>query len=340
MTPYLQDILSVSQSNLPWEELSGMNILVTGASGLIGSCLVDLLMNAPQRDFQVYAAGRDRQRLSFRFRKYSEDSSFHLLIHDVADPLNADLLFDYVIHAAGYGAPFYFSNNPVEVMKAPLFGVAHLLEYGMNHHLKRFLFVSSGEVYGTGPDRKKRENDYGIVDPLNIRSCYPSAKLAAETLAICYSVEFGVDVVIARPCHVFGPFFSERDDRVYAQFLRNALNGEDLELKSSGLQLRSWCYVVDCASALIQILLKGESGQAYNVADNQANCSIKELADMISEISGLRTKTPSVSADNPNLASPLQATFDTTRLESLGWRPLPGSLREKLMHTLYSLREN
>ena len=150
----------------------------------------------------------------------------------------------------------------------------------------------------------------------------------------------GVDVVIARPCHVFGPFFSERDDRVYAQFLRNALNGEDIELKSSGLQLRSWCYVVDCASALIQILLKGESGQAYNVADNQANCSIKELADMISEISGLRTKTPSVSADNPNLASPLQATFDTTRLESLGWRPLPGSLREKLMHTLYSLREN
>ena len=326
--------------NLSWEKLSGSNILVTGATGLIGSCLVDVLMSNPNKDYQVYALGRNEKRAQARFMQFKDEPSFHFLRGDVTLPLATDEPFHFIIHAASNGSPNFFANNPVEVMKSNLFGVSNLIEYGLGHGMKRFLYVSTGEVYGINEAPILDESSYGYVDILNTRSCYPSSKRAAETLAMCYAGEYGADVVVARPCHTYGPHFTESDNRVYAQFIRNVLNGEDIVMKSAGTQYRSWCYVDDCVSALLYILLKGKSGEAYNIADKSSVVTIRELAEMIAHIAGREVMIQIPSDSEKKGLTPIKrAVFDTAKLEALGWS-VSGSMEEKLRRTIDICRIN
>ena len=326
--------------NLPWEKLSGCNILVTGATGLIGSCLVDVLMTNPNKDYQVYALGRNEKRAQARFLQFKDNPSFHFLCGDVTLPLACDVPFHFIIHAASNGSPNFFANNPVEVMKSNFYGVSNLIEYGLGHKMKRFLYVSTGEVYGTNDTPELKEQSYGYVDILNTRSCYPSSKRAAETMAMCYASEYGADVVIARPCHTYGPHFTESDNRVYAQFIRNVLKGDDIVMKSAGTQYRSWCYVDDCVSALLFILLKGKSGEAYNIADKSSVVTIRELAEMIARIAGRKVMMQIPSDSEKKGFTPIKrAVFDTAKLEALGWT-VSGSMEEKLRRTIDVCRLN
>lgn len=326
--------------DLPWEKLSGCNILVTGATGLIGSCLVDVLMQRPQKDYRVYALGRNEKRANARFQRFISDSSFHFIEGDVTRPLTCDTSFHYIIHAASNGSPYFFASQLVEVMKSNLFGVSNLIEYGLGHGMKRFLYVSSGEVYGQNDAKRLSESSYGYIDVLSPRSCYPSSKRAAETLAISYATEYGTDVVIARPCHTYGPNFTESDNRVYAQFIRNVLSGEDIVMKSAGTQYRSWCYVEDCVSALLYILLKGKSGEAYNIADKNSIVTIWELAEMIASIAGCKVVMQAPSDSEMKGFTPIkQAVFNTAKLEALGWS-VSGTMEEKLRRTIDVCRSN
>lgn len=332
---YTDDIRSVAMLCFPWEKLSGCNILITGASGLIGSCLVEVLMSRPDRDYSVYAMGRNKSRLEFLFRQYTSDNSFHIIIHDVSIPITVDCPFQYIIHAASGAAPIDFAQHPVEVMKANILGISNLMDYGISHSLQRMLYVSSGEVYGEGDGRVFVEDYSGYVNPMLPRSCYPSSKRAAETLCVCYGAEYGVDVVVARPCHVFGPCFTESDNRAYAQFIRNVLRGEDIIMKSNGEQFRSWCYVVDCVSALLLILLKGESGHAYNVADEVSNITIRELAEMIANIGNRKVVMDvSTASERAGYNMVTKSVFSTTKLRELGWVVLPQSMKEKMVSTI------
>ena len=325
---------------LPWEKLSRCNILVTGATGLIGSSFVDMLMRNPHKDYQVYALGRNAQRAQTRFLRFKDDPTFHFLCGDVTLPLARDESFHFIIHAASNGSPNFFANNPVEVMKSNLYGVSNLIEYGLAHDLKRFLYVSTGEVYGVNEVAVFDESSYGYVDILDTRSCYPSSKRAAETLAMCYAAEYGADVVVARPCHTYGPYFTEFDNRVYAQFIRNVLNGDDIVMKSAGTQYRSWCYVEDCVSALLYILLKGKSGEAYNVADKSSVVTIRELAEMIAHIAGCKVVMQEPSDKEKKGFTPIKhAVFETTKLEALGWS-VSGTMDEKLRRTIDVCRSN
>ena len=319
---YKGDILQIFKGNLPWEKLSGTNILVTGATGLIGGCLVEALMMNPRRDYQVYASGRNEERAKARFKDYVDNPAFHFVQYDVMQPLQSDVHFDYVIHAASNASPNFFAQKPVEVIKSNIDGVAHLMEYGLSHGMKRFLYVSSGEVYGEGDGRTFTEDYSGYVNPTSPRSCYPSSKRAAETLCVSYAAEYGADVVIARPCHTYGPHFTEQDNRVYAQFIRNVLRGEDIVMKSTGEQFRSWCYVVDCVSALLHILLKGESGESYNIADADSNISIRELAETIAAIGERKVVIDLPDADEKRGFNPVtKSVFSTDKIESIGWEP-------------------
>ena len=313
--------MNIFQTNLPWGELSGCNILITGATGLIGGCLVETLMMNPKRDYQVYASGRNQARAMERFKDFANDESFHFLKYDVIEPLDSDIRFDYIIHAASNGSPNFFAQKPVEVMKSNLYGLVNLMEYGLSHGMKRMLYVSSGEVYGEGDGRVFTEDYSGYVDCTKPRSCYPSSKRAAETLCVSYVEEYGADVVIARPCHTYGPHFTEQDNRVYAQFFRNVLRGEDIVMKSTGEQFRSWCYVVDCVSALLHILLKGKCGEAYNIADEKSNISIRELAETIARIGGKKVVIDVPDADEKkgfNIV--MKSIFSVGKLEGLGWK--------------------
>ncbi len=180
------------------------------------------------------------------------------------------------------------------------------------------------------------EQSSGYLDCTNPRACYPSSKRAAETLCVAYAAEYGADVVIARPCHTYGPYFTESDNRVYAQFIRNLLAGEDLVLKSRGEQFRSWLYVVDCAFALLTILLRGCKGEAYNVADEQANITIRQLAELLAEAEG-RQVVFDIDETNGNTTPITRAVFSTEKLARLGWQSRT-PIAEGLAHTLAAQR--
>ena len=334
MMSYSDDIRKVWKNILPWEKLSGKNILVTGATGLIGGCLVETLMANPSIDYVVYASGRNEKRAKKRFSQYWNDCNFCFIKYDTTQILELDISFDFIIYAASGAAPAEFVMHPVEVMKANISGVINLMEYGMNHQMTRFLYVSSGEVYGEGDGRVFSEDYSGYVNCTSPRACYPSSKRAAETLCASYAAEYGADVVIARPCHTYGPYFTENDNRVYAQFIRNVLRNEDIVMKSTGEQFRSWCYVVDCVSALLYILLKGEKGQAYNIADANSNITIKQLAEMVSEFGGQRVVTDvPADAEKRGFNPVSKSVYDTHKLENLGWY-LDGNMITKMQNTI------
>ncbi len=337
-TPYEEDMARALAFQLPWNSLKGKNVLVTGATGLIGSCVVKMLLCRSDLDCQVYAAGRNRERAEKVFRKERDDSRFHFLPFDVTEPIPSETTFHFIINAAGGANPRLYQTDPVGVMQANIMGVDRLLRYGVEHGLERFVYVSSGEVYGEGDGREFSEDYSGYVNPTTVRACYPSAKRAAETLCICYGAQYGFDVEIVRPSHVYGPQFTETDNRVYAQFVRNVLRGEDIVLKSTGEAFRSWTYAVDCASALLFVLLKGAPGEAYNIANEESNVSIRTLAETVARLASRRVVFDiPADASHGNTTPITRAVFSTRKLEALGWKPLFG-LKEGLQHTLKSVK--
>ena len=319
---YARDILSVGQFDLPWQQLDGKNILITGATGLIGGCIVDVLMADRHADYTVYAAGRNELRAKERFSAYFASPYFRFLKLDVTQPIDCDIPFEYIIDAAGGAAPKLYSTDPVGVMMSNFYGASNLLTYGKRHGLKRFLYVSSGEVYGEGDGRAFTEDYSGYVD------------CTQETLCVCHAQQHGIETVIARPSHTYGPCFTEADNRVYAQFIRNVLRGEDIVLQSKGDQFRSWIYVVDCANAILFLLLKGENGQAYNVADTHSNITIFELARTVADLTRRKVVFKIPDDASKGVTTPItKAVFDTSKLQRLGWMPRY-SIRDGMAHTL------
>lgn len=334
INPYFQDIENaLSKQDLSL--LKGCRILVAGATGLIGGCLIDMLMYKGG-DWEVYAYGRNEERARKRFANYWDHPSFHFIKGDITTAIDTDICFDYIINAASNASPNFFKEKPVEVIKSNIIGTQNLVEYGLSHNMKRLLFVSSGEIYGEGDGKKFIETDSGYIDCATPRACYPSSKRAAETLCVSYIEEYGADIVIARPCHTYGPFFTESDNRVYAQFIRDIETGKDIVLKSPGLQYRSWLYVVDSATALLTILQKGQKGEAYNVANELSDITIRQLAELLAKAEEKKVVLD-IDKKTGNTTPITHATFSTTKIAQLGWQPMT-KIEDGLAHTLRARR--
>ncbi len=310
------------------DSLAGCSILITGASGMIGSCIVDLLLYLNKQydmGIKIYAAGRNGRKIEQRFNCSGEKSCFHILEWDVTEKLEPALPVDYIIHAASNADPFMFAECPVDTLLANVMGVKNLLDLALKQQIKRMLYVSSGEMYGQ-PDNTVKdgftENYSGFVDYRDFRSCYPSGKRAAEVLCQSYIQQYGVDGVIVRPCHCYGPTLTKTDSRALSQFLRQAQEGKDIVLKSSGETIRSHCYVVDAAAGILKVLLEGECGEAYNIADPDSVASIKEIAELIAREAGQK-----VSYDIPGkieqrgYSKVNRSVLDSSKIYLLGWRP-------------------
>ena len=288
---------------------------------------------------EVYAGGRNVARAQSRFREFQDNPHFHFIPFDVCADYDFDIGFHYIIAAASGSSPKLYSTEPVRIMQTIFTGTENLLSYGLKHDLERFVFVSSGDSYGEGSHAPIKEDYCGYIDPLQVRSCYGIAKRAAESLCISYKAQFGLDTLIVRPCHTFGPFFTETDDRAFAQFFRKAIKGEDLILKSEGQQLRSWCYVVDVATAILYAMLKGISGQAYNIADSESTLTIKEFAETIATTSGVNLVLGiPTEAEKKGYSVITNSVFDTQKIRSLGWKT-EGSFKEKIRATLTKMKE-
>lgn len=334
---YRQDLRLAAGDAADW--LRSKKLLITGATGLIGSFLVEALLSL-DAGITVYAAGRSVEGLKRRFGAAAEGPWLCPVRYDAAVPAAFDFDADCVVHAACSAHPLAYASDPVGVMRANLVGAMGLLEYLRERPRARMVFLSTGEVYGENPDLPDgfSEDDPGRVDAMRPRSCYPESKRAAETLCACYAAQYGAQAVVARLCHVYGPTFTPTNSRADAQFLRNALNGEPIVMKSAGSQVRSWCYVADAVSAILTLLRRGEAGQAYNVGNRAAVCSIREYAQTLAELGGvsLRFELPPA-LEQSGYTRITRAVLNPAKIEALGWSPR-FDLRTGLEHTYRCLK--
>lgn len=323
-TTYRQDLQNAIGSTKGIEKLKDCAVMVTGATGLIGSFVVDMLLEYNrlyQANITVYALGRSEKRLQERFDGAACEG-LHFVQQDVNCKPAFDFSVDYIIHAASNAYPAAFVSDPVGTILSNVLGVNYLLDYAKEHGAKRLLFVSSGEVYGQGDPALEAfpEHYSGYVDPTKARSCYPASKRAAETLCVSYTQQYGLDTVIVRPCHTYGPNTTGSDNRANVQFVNNAIAGEDIVMQSRGTQLRSYCYIADCASALLTVLLNGESCEAYNLANPNARVTIAGFAQTVAEVTGRRVVFADEQDVPKNQQTPITyAVLDSNKLCALGW---------------------
>lgn len=322
---YKEDLKSVLLSNIEFEKLRGRNVLVTGASGMIGSFLVDVLMLCNELffyDINVFAMGRNEGSLKKRFLTHSMNPLFYVVLQDVNSPLTCNYDFDYIVHAASNAHPQVFSDDPIGTIMANVWGVYNIMEYARLRRVERFLFISSGEVYGQGKEGVKAfvESYSGYIDNTSPRSCYPNGKRVAETLCASYNQQYGIDTLIARPCHIYGPTATLKDSRASSHFINEVISGNDILMKSQGEQRRSYCYIADCVSGILTILLSGETGNAYNIANPNSNITIREMAEKIAIYSG-KNLNFAIHNDVENYSNnPVtQSILDSRKLEGLGW---------------------
>ena len=315
---------------LPTNDLAGVNILVTGANGLIASNLVEALVFLNEKQnfhMNVYALCRTQSKAENRFKDLFDKRSFHLIIQDVIEPLNSDIPFDYVIHAASPAHPGAFNTVPVDVMKANFIGTLNLLEYCRLYQREgrkpRFMYVSSSEVYGENFENVEffTENMNGSVNPDNFRSCYPESKRAAETLCECYKKQYNLDVVIVRPAFIYGKEILEDNIRADAYFLRQVLNHENIVMYSKGDQIRSYLYINDCVSAMLFVLLKGKNGEVYNIGNDENEISLHDYAQMLCDLGGVELiYEPNSEPDGVKFLKTTRMILKADKLKSLGWK--------------------
>ena len=342
MKNYFSDIKDIVDSKyIEWDNFNNKSILITGASGMIGRCITDLLMCANKElklSIKVYVLVRNKEKAEKLFAEYFENNLFQIIVGDVCDKNlsqkiikymsdinNKDnyLHIDYIIHAAGYGDPAAFVSDPVGVMMSNLTGTINMLELTKKYN-GRMVFISTGEVYGyTGKREAYHEEDAGVLDFNKVRSCYPESKRAAETLCHSYNEQYQTDVSICRPCHIYGQTMTERDSRVIAQFIRNAVKKEDIVMKSEGSQIRSMCYVADAAHAILVVLCKGRKGETYNVSNTESSITIKEMAEILTSAAGTRLviELPSGYEKKGYSVSDYQV-LDDKKIKALGWSAL------------------
>lgn len=335
---YINDLTSAQNSCLNLEMLENSSVLITGATGLICSAIVDFLLNlndTANTGITVYVTARSKSKADHRFGNRIDRSDVVFVEYDAVKEISWAFNVDYIIHGASPANPSLYNKQPVETMLTNFQGMNNILDYAKSHNTKRVLFISSSEVYGSKDNSEPYgNNEYGYVDILNHRACYPSAKRACETLCVSYLAEYGVEIVIVRPGHIYGPTATRADTRASTQFFYDVMDGHDIIMKSAGSQVRSYCYVVDCVSAILAVLINGESGKAYNISNPVSVVTIRELAEQIAKSSG-----KNVSFENPsdeekkgyNMMA--NSSLDSKELENLGWKGL-FDLKTGVEHTI------
>ena len=304
--------------------LFGKSIMITGATGMICSAVAEMLFwlnKELDANIRIVLAGRSRERMQQRFYIFKEGKDYSFLEYDATKENAIVLSPDYIIHGASPADPASFVKQPVETMFANLIGLKSLLDIAKENPRTRFLYVSSSEVYGKKDGNHPcHELDYGYVDILNPRACYPSSKRAAETMCAAYREEYGVDFVVVRPGHIYGPSITETDSRASAQFTRKVVDRENIVMKSAGTQLRSYTYTLDCASAILTVLLKGKCGEAYNISNPQSVVSIREMAEYMAKATGVKVVFEQVSDLEKRSYNMMDnSSLDSSKLEDLGW---------------------
>jgi UDP-glucuronate decarboxylase len=322
-----EDILEIAH-DLDVEQMRGKKVLIAGAGGFLPAYMVETLLylNKSQNiNCNLFALVRNSVKAAERFAHYANRSDLTLIQSDVSAPLTNLPRADIIIHAASPASPKYYAHDPVGVMHANLLGINNLLDMARLWKSEKFLYFSSSEVYGQVPSSAPpiKEKDYGYIDILNVRSCYAESKRAAETLGLSYWKQHGVPCKIVRPFHTYGPRMPLDDGRVFADFVADVVHHRDIKIKSDGSAIRSFCYLSDAVRGFFKVLLHGQPGVAYNVANPEGTLSILELAELLVGMSsGIFVEHIGSNAASNYLQSPIARNIpDIELISSLGWVP-------------------
>lgn len=302
------------------ELLRGKSFLITGATGMVGVMLIDALMQLG--DVTVYAVGRSKEKAKQRLGEYFNNPFFHFMEHDVCKPFDTQLKVDYIIPAASNTHPLAYSQYPIETILINIKGAENALELAA-HCGGTVVYTSTNEVYGNAIGDEVFTEEYnGKLNLTNARSCYNESKRTAESLCQSYIAEKGVNVKIARLCRIFGPTMLESDSKASSQFIKKAIAGEDIVLKSKGDQYFSYTYVADAVIGLLVVLLHGEVGAPYNVSSEKTNVHLKDFARFCAEACGKSVvfELPS-EAEQKGFSIAMQAILSNERIKGIGFKP-------------------
>ena len=311
---------------LQWQKLQNKSILIAGATGMIGSYLIDVLMhkNSSGLNCKVVALGRNTEKAQKRFGEYWDNEKFTFFAVDINQGLPASLeRVDYVLHAASNTHPVAYATEPISTITTNVIGTNNLLHYCAQAKVERFLFASSVEIYGEnrGDCEEFREDYCGYIDCNTLRAGYPESKRVGEALCQAYIREKNLDVVIARLARIYGPTMLMSDTKALSQFIKKGINREDIVLKSAGMQYFSYCYVADAVYALLVLLTQGKTGEAYNIADVASNIRLKDLAGEIAAHVGKNVVFEIPDAiETAGYSKATTAILNAEKISSIGWK--------------------
>lgn len=341
-----EDIRNVLDTDLPWDRFAGKNVLVTGAAGFLPAYFVETLLALKDRGSApkgVVGLVRNRGKAEARFKHHRAREDFTLVESDLSGPLPESGAFDYVIHAASQASPRYYLTDPVGTLTPNVIGTYNLLEKARRDGTEGFLFLSSGEVYGqpTGPGLIA-ETDYGHMEPASVRSCYGESKRMGETMCVSAHHQYSVPTYIGRPFHTYGPGLAADDGRVFADFVADIVAGRNLTIKGDGTARRAFCYASDAIIGLFTIMLKGQPARPYNVGNDTACVSIRELAEILVDAfpeRALEVILDSSKASATYAKSPIASNCpNVSALRRLGWKPRV-DIAEGFRRTVASIEE-
>ncbi len=322
---YMEDVRLIAGLDLPWHLLQGKSIMISGATGLIGSFLIDVVMEK-NIGCTVFALGRNEDKARIRFSKHFNSPFFEFIPYDVKKVFKRDDIgdVDYVLHLASNTHPVQYATDPIGTITTNIIGLQNMLDFAVTHNTRRFAFASSNEIYGEnrGDVELFDEKYCGYIDSNTMRAGYPESKRCGEALCQAYLAQKGLDVVIPRLTRSYGPTMLMSDTKAISQFIKKGVAEEDIVLKSAGTQYYSYQYVADSVSGLLTILLCGKKGEAYNIAEEHSDIMLKDLANIIAQMNGKRVvfEIPD-EVESAGYSKATKARLDGKKLAELGWKP-------------------
>ncbi len=327
-----EDLRDITAAPLPWENFSGKTILISGANGMVPAYLVESLLFLNEKGLnqpcRVLALVRDRQKTEKRFANYRTRLDLEIIEADLSQEIVIDEPVHYIVHGASPAAGRYFAKDPLGVLEPNVFGTQNLLKLAAKNRCRKFLFLSSGSVYGDLDLSQKpgEDSEFASLDPMEFFTCYGQGKRIGEHLCACWHQQRGVSAVSARLGHTYGPGMPLADGRVFTDFVDCVLAGKSIALNSDGSAIRHFCYLSDAARGLFLLLLQGQGGEAYNLVNTEAGCSIGDLAKKMCLLFPekqleMRIKIPSHSSMSSQQNG---FTVDISKIRRLGWNPQVG----------------